>query len=112
MCSILNMYSFFTNVFCSYKCILFRVAGSDSNLYSLLKISVSEVANMVGSLLFVSKYQISNLYSSLTTIDNFYFFDPDILKTCNSYDLHDSLDENLDVYSPQENLKPVVYVQT
>ena len=88
-----------------------RVVSSDSNLYSLLQIFVLTVANVIGSLFFVSQI-IGNLYFYFISPDNLYFFDTHILKDCDSHILHGSVGEHLNVYSVRKNLKSVVYVQT
>ena len=81
-----------------------RVASSDSNFYSLLEISISKVASVVGSLLFVSQYQMGNLYFYLITTYNPYFSDENILKNYSSHVLHSDVGEHCDVSSVQKNL--------
>ena len=65
-----------------------------------MEISVSTVVNVVvGSLLFVSPYQIGYLNFFVINTDNLCFSDTHILKNCNSHILHGSVGEDLKVYS-------------
>lgn len=55
------IHSFYVGYVICIICITCRVARSDSNLYSLMEISILTVANFVGFLSSVSQYQIGNL---------------------------------------------------
>ena len=93
-----------------------RVASSDSNLYSLLRISVSTVVNVVGCLFFVSWFRVDNLYFSyfsLVTTDNLYFSYTKIVKKCSSHIFHGTAAiEDPNIYIVQKNQKSAFYVKT